>query len=157
MKLKKISVLTLLAGGLFFASTPAVFAADPAPDSCDVTVSSDGTETACAIPSDTQVDPVGGCWVDDQGNDICAKSGIIQDSPNDTDPVLVCGTETTDGVACTNPMYNTMEDSDVDLLAADGMTLTSSSTGLLTGLGVISSLIGALVIALLTQKRRNSI
>jgi hypothetical protein len=172
MNLKKLAVMTMLLGALGFAGTTAAQAApfhtlscaegyEPADDSMtDCVAIEDITATDETTAPDDTVD---GCWVTEDGTDVCARTGVIEEpmpygvdetpvpTPEcstagpDVDSCIYIDSACTDVEACPEIMMNKME---------DGITPISSilpgrdNSSYLIVLGLITAALGAVAIGL---------
>ena len=169
MNLKRIAVLGLLLGALGFAGATTAQAAPFHELSCIKGYEpAEGSMTECVPIQDatTPDDSVNGCWVNEDGIDVCARSGVVEDPmPTGVDetPVpapMACTDVESDCVAkiyfdepCTDPeacpeiMFSTSTPVSGEVKAYDAMTTTDNSGYLLT-LGLITALLGAVAILL---------
>lgn len=187
MNMKKIAVMSLLAGGLLFAGAQSATAEDETnvcPDGYVLQYDDNGSANGCVVDvttfdeTDTSGDVTttdGSCWVDDSGNNICARTytAVPGEEPTPTpipiDGLVVC-TDTTEQstdtsgnemTQCDNApiMYdNVMQTGAVeDKSALTSLTMKtndSSSSNSLMIMGILVGLAGAGAIGLQTVKAK---
>ena len=176
MNMKKIAVLSLLAGGLIFAGAQTANAADDTnvcEDGYVMQYDDNGDATGCVVDATTfdvtdtsgDVDTTAddSCWVDDSGNNVCARTftSVPAEEPTPT-PIPIDGLvkciDTTEQSAdtsgnemtqCDNApiMYdNIMQTSGVQEKALTSLPMatdTSDSSNTLLVMGILVGLAGA--------------
>jgi hypothetical protein len=167
MNLKKLAVMTMMLGALGFAGTTAAQAAPFHALSCaEGYEPADGSMTDCVAIDDTSAtdettapdDTVNGCWVTEDGTDVCARTGLVQEPmPYSVDETPVPASDCsdanapclydacTDVEACPEIMMNKMDDGITPISA--NLPGKDNSSYLIV-LGLITAALGAVAIGL---------